>query len=169
MRKSLIKLQGTSIIEIIAVISIIGVLAAMFMPMVSNYFIRAKISKVLKITGLYKQSVELYYHTYATYPTTLGQLNLSGGAGTNFIDETNGDLPLPETLDRIEFSNNLSNPTITFIMPTTKLSISARNNVNNLTLIYELDVSNTGIYSWSCYFDADSVANYAKYIPASCS
>jgi len=53
--------KGFTLIELMIVVAIIGILAALAIPAYSDYTIKAKVSEAASITGAMKAAVEIYW------------------------------------------------------------------------------------------------------------
>jgi len=60
--------KGFTLIELMIVVAIIGILAALAIPAYSDYTIKAKISESASITGAMKAAVEIYFSENGTLP-----------------------------------------------------------------------------------------------------
>ena len=67
--------QGFTLIELMIVIAIIGILAAIAIPAYQNYTIRAQVTEGLTLADGWKTAVAEYYANTGAWPT---QTNLSG-------------------------------------------------------------------------------------------
>ena len=67
--------QGFTLIELMIVVAIIGILAALAVPAYQDYTIRAKVSEAASLSGAAKTAVEVYY-------SETGSVTLPGTAGT---------------------------------------------------------------------------------------
>ncbi len=70
--------QGFTLIELMIVVAIIGILAAIAIPAYQNYTIRAQVTEGLTLADGWKTVVGEYYANTGTWPTTMGVL--SGGS-----------------------------------------------------------------------------------------
>ncbi|MDX1403160.1 MAG: pilin [Woeseiaceae bacterium] len=62
------KQQGFTLIELMIVIAIIGILAAIAIPAYQDYTIRAQVSEGLNLTGACKAAVTEYYQDQGAFP-----------------------------------------------------------------------------------------------------
>ena len=75
------KQQGFTLIELMIVVAIIGILAAIAIPAYQDYTIRAQVSEGLNLSGAAKAAVTEYFQDQGAFPTTN---NLAGlEAATN--------------------------------------------------------------------------------------
>ena len=63
--------KGFTLIELMIVVAIIGILAAIAIPAYQDYTIRAQVTEGLNLAGAVKASVAEYYANYGTWPTAL--------------------------------------------------------------------------------------------------
>ncbi len=69
--------KGFTLIELMIVVAIIGILAAIAIPAYQNYTIRAQITEGLNLADGWKTAIAEYYANYGTWP------NVSSLAGTS--------------------------------------------------------------------------------------
>jgi len=67
--------KGFTLIELMIVVAIIGILAAIAIPAYQNYTIRAQITEGLNLADGWKTAIAEYYANYGVWPN---QANLSG-------------------------------------------------------------------------------------------
>jgi type IV pilus assembly protein PilA len=70
--------KGFTLIELMIVVAIIGILAAIAIPAYSDYTERAKVSELVTLASACKASVSEYYQAQGTFPAD----NNAAGCGT---------------------------------------------------------------------------------------
>ncbi|MFI4866525.1 MAG: pilin [Steroidobacterales bacterium] len=70
--------KGFTLIELMIVVAIIGILAAIAIPAYQNYTIRAQVTEGLSLADGWKTSIAEYYANNGAFPTCS---SLTGGAG----------------------------------------------------------------------------------------
>ncbi|MEP6389311.1 MAG: pilin [Halioglobus sp.] len=69
--------QGFTLIELMIVIAIVGILAAIALPAYQDYTIRAKMSEPIALLAEAKTSIAEYYVNRGVLPSTLGEAGLT--------------------------------------------------------------------------------------------
>ena len=69
--------KGFTLIELMIVVAIIGILAAIAIPAYQNYTIRAQVTEGLSLADGWKTGISEYYAQNGTFPTT-AQLTTAG-------------------------------------------------------------------------------------------
>ncbi|WP_174873561.1 pilin [Vogesella oryzae] len=86
--------QGFTLIELMIVVAIIGILAAIAIPAYQDYTKRAHVSEGLQLAGAAKTGVAEYYSSNGVWPTTNASAGLadspSGNAVSSVIVGTSG-------------------------------------------------------------------------------
>jgi type IV pilus assembly protein PilA len=82
MKKSVQK--GFTLIELMIVVAIIGILAAIAIPAYSDYTKRAKVSELVTAGSACKASVSEYYQTVGTLPADISAAGCSAG-GSKYV------------------------------------------------------------------------------------
>lgn len=140
--------KGFTLIELMIVIAIVGILAAVALPAYQDYTARAQMSEALTLAEGQKAAVVEYYSDNGTFPAN----NTSAGiAASNTITG--------KYVATVSVSGNASTATITSTMK----SSGVNNDIKGKTLTLE-GKQNSGSFSWEC--KKGSVDD--KFLPSSC-
>jgi type IV pilus assembly protein PilA len=169
--------KGFTLIELMIVIAIIGILAAIAIPAYQDYTIRSQVTEGLNLAGGLKTAVQEYYSNNGEWPTTLTQIGAVNAAGDAEVP------PSGKYVESVTFTDtNGGTLLITY-------GLDANANIVGDTLALRPRLSSAGDVVWLCgYFTAaeavlagaltdpalasdDNVANTnieSKYLPTSC-
>lgn len=144
--------QGFTLIELMIVVAIIGILAAIAIPAYQDYTIRAQVSEGLNLAAGAKAAVTEFYQDRGNMPAN----NVGAGLSTagqivgNYVDQ----VTVAAGLITVRYSNTLPQ--------------KANTAINNATLILS-PITNAGSMDWNCRGGLVlGVAGKAKWLPAAC-
>ena len=139
------KQQGFTLIELMIVVAIIGILAAIAIPAYQDYTIRAQVSEGLNLTGACKAAVTEYYQDQGVFPGD----NATAGL------EAAGNIKGKYTTQVAVLANGVCAATY---------GNEANANINGAVLSMT-PLDNAGSISWDCTGAAPLVP---KWLPAAC-
>jgi type IV pilus assembly protein PilA len=89
--------KGFTLIELMIVVAIIGILAAIAIPAYQNYTIRAQVTEGLNLADGWKTAVSEYYAQYGSFPTgsttstsgVAGDISVTGATSGKYVSAVN--------------------------------------------------------------------------------
>jgi type IV pilus assembly protein PilA len=91
--------QGFTLIELMIVVAIIGILAAIAIPAYQDYTVRSKVTEMINSAGVCKTSVAEYYQSLGKLPATVKEAGCSDSPTANTAAPvvTTGDIQITAT------------------------------------------------------------------------
>ena len=140
------KQQGFTLIELMIVVAIIGILAAIAIPAYQDYTIRAQVSEGLNLAGGAKAAVTEYYQDRGQMPTNNSQAGLEVAA--NIQGKYVSQVAVSAGVITVTYGN------------------SAHQVISSQTLALTPSTATAGSVQWICASAANAIAN--KHLPAAC-
>lgn len=144
------KQQGFTLIELMIVIAIIGILAAIAIPAYEDYTIRTKVSEGLDIAQTAKLAVSETYNATGGYPSK---------------DPANASYGLPSATElRGTYVSSIAAAPLTGVISIEYKAIATGKVNSGDTVLLTPDNSLNGSLQWNC--NGNDVP--ARYVPANC-
>ena len=148
--------QGLTLIELMIVVAIIGILAAVALPAYQDYTIRAKMSEVLLAMSSCRTSITEVYQTGGTPPGG-SNWGCEGSSLSKYVGAiaTDDNGKVTATVTGI---SNLVDGSVVTLAPLV---------VDAVTLAATANMGE-GLFGWRCGSTVDGTNVSAKYLPGSC-
>lgn len=143
--------QGFTLIELMIVVAIIGILAAVAIPAYQDYTVRAKISEAMGIGAAAKTSVSEYYTALGSMPADATTAGVNTAQSTPYV--------LGVVYAKAGGSSNIGQVTLT-IRDTISTGITNATN----TIVFQGTGTSTNGVIWTC----TGGTLIDKYKPANC-
>ena len=143
--------KGFTLIELMIVIAIIGILAAIAIPAYQDYTVRSKVAEGLNLAGAAKLAVSETYDAIGSFPGTQASYGLPVNPGSivgTYVSQV-----------------GVANGTITI---TYNGNVGGNPDQQGNTIIILPDTSNAGSLVWDCTIAGAAGTVPAKYRPANC-
>jgi len=139
---------GFTLIELMIVVAIVGILAAIAIPMYLDYSTRSQITEGLNLAGGAKTAVTEYYQDHGLFPTNNAEAGLAaaGNISGKYVDSVSVSVSVDGGLVTIQYGKD-AHP---FIIGETVI-LTATDNI--------------GSVGWSC---ASGGVIQAKHLPSAC-
>jgi len=139
------KQQGFTLIELMIVVAIIGILAAIAIPAYQDYTIRAQVSEGLNLAGGAKAAVSEYTMDRGSFPSDNNQAGLSTNTTINgkYVRQVTNNNGVVEVIYGVDAHTTLSG---------SQLVLSPATSAGSVT--------------WTCKTGSPAIAD--KHLPAAC-
>ena len=152
--------KGFTLIELMIVVAIIGILAAVALPAYQDYTIRAKMSEVILAMSSCRTSItEVYQSGPTTAPTAdgWGCEILTASQQTKYVAGVHTDAN-GVVLATIQGISTVVNTSVVSLLPLSNATTAAAFTAG----------SSQSLYGWRCGASGDGTTVSPKYLPGSC-
>ncbi len=155
--------KGFTLIELMIVVAIIGILAAVALPAYQDYTIRAKMSEVILAASACRTSITEVYQTGGTPPSANGWgCENTGGGASKYVNTVLTDA---NGLITVQIGSGLNATYVDGHLVTLAPLIGTS---GSFTLANSSSDMGKGVNAWRCGNTTDGTNLLAKYLPGSC-
>ena len=147
--------QGFTLIELMIVVAIIGILAAVALPAYQDYTIRAKMSELILAMSACRTSITEVYQSGGTAPASNGW-GCESGVTSKYVAALSTD------------QNGVVTATVQNISPSVNSSVVTLAPLTGASTLATSATMGIGLYGWRCGSTTDGTNVNAKYLPGSC-
>lgn len=137
--------RGFTLIELMIVVAIIGILAAVAIPMYLDYTVRSQIAEGLNLSGGAKAAVTEFYMDRGVFPTTNAQAGVAAAA--NIQGKYVGSVTVVDDVITVQYGND------------------ANAQILGETITLTADTTSVGSVKWVC---ASGGVIQDKHLPVAC-
>ena len=160
--------KGFTLIELMIVVAIIGILAAVALPAYQDYTARARLAEAVVYTGSLKATVgECLTSAGGNVATKVGECDTLAEVGLPAGLATPGSNPVP-MVDMVTIAANGAADVDIFITP--EWALAGANDVTTTTARIRMrgTPNVNGSITWGCAVDSATDAQAVKYVPQEC-
>jgi type IV pilus assembly protein PilA len=151
--------QGFTLIELMIVVAIIGILAAVALPAYQDYTKRAKVSEVIMAASGCKTAISEAFQSAVSAPAgnAWGCEITSGGQGKHVATiQTDSAGKVSVTTNATGIGSGVDGLVLTLVPMKSASTPMASNDIGS------------AVHSWRCGSSADGTTIESKYLPSSC-